>query len=793
MKAIVLIVFSLFSCSVMAQSITIQGVVKSESGEPLIGVNVRVKGTSTGTTTKIDGSYELSVQSGNETLVFSFVGFTSEEISLNGRRTVNVSMKQDAVSLDAVTVTGFSDLYSRSRKRLESIQSIPESVIALSAEQIEATGVNDMGSFLTQVAGISYSESQNPGVVLINVRGIPQIRNGDSPIAVIVDGVYLADPNINVQSLYDIEQIEVVKGSQGLFYGKNAIGGAVNITTKQPGNEIGGKIKVGYGNGNSLNIGASVSGPITEDKVYFGLSGSYSKTDGLIKNTFLDELVDFNKDVGVRGLLKFELSDQSSLSLVGQYGYTKGGAIYFVDSNHNSDFPDLSPNSYTGSPTSDFLGYGTIKTLFTSAVFETNFDKFRLSSATSFTDLDRFHTGDFFSYGPVPDALQVQTTGSKTFNQELRLASTSSSKLKWNTGLFFQNSERPFDTEQLVNNDPTDFTYASTTEGIVSNDDNTFTSLGIFAFLEYDITDELNLSVGARNEFETVKNLENRTQIKSERSYSAFQPKVSLAYNFTKEIMVYTNYSGGFRSGGYNPAALAGQLEKEIRPEFTKSLEFGLKTSFAQNRIIFNAAAFSTIYEDQQAYRFGFGDIDGDGVAAESALGTVNLDEAKITGFEINAKFRVAKFLDITTGYSAIDSEITDAGTIAGVDASANNGNATPFTLKSSYSIGLFSNINLSDESKLTANVNVEQKGKKFWFPDNTYGIDQSTIFQDPFALVNTRVMVSIKDFTIGVWGKNIFGTEYNNEWWALSAFGIGDIRQPSQPATFGLDLSYQF
>ena len=236
-----LLLFVLLLCSllVFSQKITIKGNV-SDAQDLLPGVSILEKGTSNGTSSDIDGNFSIKVNE-KATLVFSFLGYKTQEIMISDKQLLNVILEEDTSSLDEVVIKGFTSVKGRARKRLESIQSMPESVVAVTSEEIEMTGIDDIGSFLTQIPGISYGESQDPGTVLISVRGIPQIRYGASPIATVVDGVYLASADLTSQSLFDIDQIEVIKGAQGLFYGKNAIGGAVIITTKQPKNEFEGK------------------------------------------------------------------------------------------------------------------------------------------------------------------------------------------------------------------------------------------------------------------------------------------------------------------------------------------------------------------------------------------------------------------------------------------------------------------------------------------------------------------------------------------------------------------------
>lgn len=780
--------FLLFS-----QDVKLNGTVKSAS-EVLPGVNVLEKGTNNGTSTDADGNFSIKTKEGG-TLVFSSLGYKTKEIKINNQKVINVTLDEDASLLKEVTVRGFSDVRGKARKRLESIQSMPESVTAVTSQQIDITGIDDIGGFLTQIPGISYSESQDPGTVMISVRGIPQIRYGASPIATVVDGVYLASADLNNQSLFDIDQIEVIKGAQGLFYGKNAIGGAVVITTKQPKNGFEGKVKGGYGNGNTVDLESNISGSIVDNKSFYRFGVSYSNSDGFIENTTLKKNVDFRKDLSMRGLLKFRLGSSSTLSLTGQHNSSRSGSVTYVNSNDNQDFEDFNPNSFKGNPTADFLGVGTLKSTIVAASFETAFDGFKLESHTSYSDVDLFYNGDYLAfapidvYGPTPAAFQTMNRTSRTLNEELRLLSSNSlSKLQWNLGLFYQNVDSNWDTNAFYNEDPTDFNYTNTAIDRLSADNNTLKSLGLFGFLEYNLTDKFNISAGLRNEWETLENMENVSGVKSNRSYNAFQPKLSASYKFLKDKMLYASYSRGFRSGGYNSLVVpASGIKKEIDPEFTNSFEVGAKTSFWKNRFIFNLAYFNTVFENQQVYRFG-----SDGV--RSFLGTVNFEESKASGFEVDAKLRISNHFDLLSGASFIKTEITKA-----FEASA-IGNKIPFAPQSSFYVGLFAHFKAGENSKISANINVENKGKKYWFADDLYGTDQKDVFQKPYTLINTKLIYDIKDFTIGLWGKNIFNTQYNQEWWPFGVFDgdpkggpIGDIRTPSQPATYGIELSYKF
>lgn len=786
-----LIVFYPFIC--FSQEINVSGSVKSLHQGFLPGVDVIEKGTTNGTTTGPEGIYSIKVKS-DAILIFSSIGFKAQEIAVNGKAIINVVLQENHSRLNEVVVKGFTTMIGRARKRLESIQRIPESITGITAKQINITGIHNIGNLLNQIPGIAYGASQDPGTVMISVRGIPQIRYGPSPIAIIVDGVYLPSPDLTTAPLYDIDQIEVIKGSEGLFYGKNAIGGAIVITTKQPTNGLNGHVKVGYGNGNSKLVQGVISGSIVNNKSYYRIGVTYHKFGGLIENTFLHKKVDFKNDFNTRGELKFRLGSKSTLSFAEQYENKRDGAMDYISSALNADFPGMSPNVYKGTPQEDDLGKGSVKSSITSASFETNFNGSRLTSNTSYTNVKLNYTGDYISlspvdnYGPRPIATQAMLRASRTFDEALRLVSTKHSKFQWTLGLFYQNINSNWNTEEYLNKDTTDFTYAHTTLIRLTEAHNSLSSLGLFGFFEYHITDKFNISAGLRNEWEALGNHDIISSSHNKNSYSAFQPEISTSYSFVKGKMLYASFSRGFRSGGFNPVNVPSiGIAKIIKPEFANSFQVGAKTSFWNRRFILNLDYFYTIYVNQQVYRWTY-------ASNRTILGTVNYAQSKIRGFEANAKLRLSKYLDLTGGVSFIHSRITKAFDVTSI------GNKVPFAPQSSFNIGIFPHFNLGKKSKLLASIDIENKGKKYWFADNLYGIKQSNVFQEPYTLVNAKVICEFNNFSIGVWGKNIFNVKYNEEWWPMGVFDgnpyggpIGDIRSPSEPATYGLQLSYKF
>jgi iron complex outermembrane receptor protein len=181
----------------------------------------------------------------------------------------------------SMTVAGFEEILVTARKRDEALLDVPVAVNAFSAEEIASAGITRPQDFIALTPNMTMIQTQNQGTSFIVVRGISQARNSEPSVAVMIDGVLMANPSQFNQELYDIARIQVLKGPQGALYGRNAIGGAVIIETREPGDEIEGSLMAGYDSGPGYKVRAGIGGPLGDSDTWkFQLSGSYFDTDG---------------------------------------------------------------------------------------------------------------------------------------------------------------------------------------------------------------------------------------------------------------------------------------------------------------------------------------------------------------------------------------------------------------------------------------------------------------------------------------------------------------------------------
>lgn len=769
-----------------ASQTLVQGDILNIYEDPLVGVSVGVPGSTVGTATDANGHFEILVPSGQDSLQVSYLGYTTVMIPVVAGRTY-LHLEEMSTMLKTVEVPGFAGAVGQARRRAESVQKIPESVVTYTTEHIEASGINTLESFASQIPNLSYSKSQNIGVNFINIRGIGQIRNGDSPVAFLIDGVYIPDPNVVNMELFDLAMIEVVKGPQGTLYGKNAIGGAINILTQTPTNAFKNRIKIGVGNGGYYGGQLVSSGHIIKDKLFYRLAGSYKNMDGVIRNSFLDTLVDYYSDFSLRGQLRYDFSNRLSLTVEGQYSDTEGGATY---SGHAPSGPELDPNDFNYVIDANVFGESTLKNNMANARLEWNLGRMKFQSITSFNKADRQHAGDL-DFLSLDILRQDQESNSSSFNQEFRLGShAGSSKVDWDLGVQYQTSDRDLITRSYV-----DFGYFLTPPmpldtlflsnfvepKPISDFTNHYTTFAGFAFGTWHVTSRFDMSAGLRVDHDQIEQDNRNEGFVADKSATELQPKLSLAYDLDPNVLVYANYGRGYRSGGYN-AQTTSIFDAEYDGETSNNFELGVKTSTEDHRIIFNMAAFYVDFNHQQQFAVALG-LNG------LKLGNYNYEKSKMYGVEAEAQVRTSRYLDVLAGFGMSRAEIVDGGMAGTTDRTVFNGNRVPLVPQTTANVALKSLFPISPKVQFSGFLNLALKGKIYWHENN---VDAS----NPYTLLDGRVGVTIMErYDIYLWGANIGDTKYYQEYGdgAVTGSAAGDTVWPGQPRTYGVEVGVKF
>jgi iron complex outermembrane receptor protein len=723
----------------------------------------------------------------------------------------------DAAKADATQ--SLETVVIRARGRDETQQSVPMSVKAFSAKALEDAGVRRPADFVAITPNLSLAESQSSGTSFMTIRGLSQVRNGEAPMAVVVDGVIQADAKQFTQELFDVQSIEVLRGPQGALYGRNASGGAILIQTKQPGNQTGGFVQAGYGSGNERTLQGAVSGAIVPDKLFFRLAANATDRDGLLDNSYLHTKVDGYNSQTLRGLLKWHATDDLTLDLRINSSRDKGGSNNFqyqpthlladcsADPANAFDFSRLNPDSVSRTFCANNLGRNTrdMNEVTLKADYELGFAT--LSGIYSHNTINEYVASDQFPYtasrnlfGSM-DGTQTQFVDVSTNSLETRLTSPTKPGLRWMAGLYALNTDRFISTTtgsdlgrgiDYLSYDPA---FASATNPTLSwfADRNHNRATAAFGNVDYDITPKVEASIAMRYDRDAREQLvdwrqsaglpvgcsaTNPAACTKSATFSALQPKFSLRFKLDDGSLLYASLGKGFRSGQFNQSGVAAAaaaaptpvngVTDQLGAEITQSLELGYKTELLDGKLQINSALFKT--EVTNAPYFVF-------IGAVGAQVLVAIDKVDLVGGEIEAVAKLAPGWDAYAGLGVTDSRIDKYAV-----APANVGKWAPYVPKTTANVGTQYRFPLGNGLRMVLRGDVTMKGKQYWDPENSAARSAVTLVNLRAALEDAK-----GKWTASLSVNNAADKAYNSEWVG------GGFAHPAEPRSVRMDVRYNF
>jgi iron complex outermembrane recepter protein len=738
---------------------------------------------------------------------FRLAGAVAMALTLSSAAAMAAGADTDASGLEEIVVTA--------RMRAEKVIEVPISTTVLSSTEIADARMNNVADFVARSPNVSIVEAQNIGSSFMTIRGISQVRNGEPPVATVVDGVEIVNAAQFTQELLDIQQIEVLRGPQGAIYGRNASGGAIVITTKQPTNDFTGKVSAGGGNGDEKTLDGSLSGPLIADKLLFRVSARYVDREGYIENISVGKPVDPYRDQSYRSLLKWLIDDGTTLDLRVNIDRVRDGANNYVyqpailgpdgKSLAPGAFPfDFSPAGLNANRTDipytqRFLGYNSRNIDEVSAKFDHKFDFGTLTYIPSFNKIEEFLSTKQFPYtgglsrntllGPV-DGTSTQYSLVNAWSQELRLASPSNQRLQWLVGGYYLHTNRFISTSTGQ-----DLGYAliplekSPAFGSATNptlswdaDDNTNEAFAIFGNSSYDITDKLEAAVALRYDQDKRRQRVSTQQTGGEPgaindvAFSKTQPKASLRYNVGDSLSVYGSWGIGFRSGQFNQngtGAAAAQIGlpgvSDVLPaEETRTTEIGMKGEWLDRRLHVDASVFQTRQTNAPYFVF---------VGAITAQILVAIDRVDLYGGEFSVTGNLAPGLDAYIGYGYTHSEIKHYA-LTPTDV----GNRAPYVPNETVDAGLQYKVAISSALRMVARADYQRLGDQYWDPENSTD-------RRPVNLVSGRVGLETLDGHWSLTGtiNNATNRRYNAEWVG------GGFAELAAPRNWVVEASYRF
>ncbi len=748
---------------------------------------------------------------------------------------------QGAHAQAANTIAQVGEIVITAQRRSQNIQDVPISVLAVSGKDLIASGIKntqDLGQITPNVTIISPIGAGNQP--LITIRGIglnDYSTNNAGPNGVYVDDVYISAPSAQNMALFDVAQVQVLKGPQGTLYGRNTVGGALVFNSNRPSDDFGGTAHVEYGAYNTFQLEGAVTGPITPD-LDGRISAVYNHSDGYYHNALTNSNIDNVNNEAVRLQLLYKPTDKLKIYFATTLGYVDNhpqpyGHIGVLQPGTQSSASPVfctPAQAYAGGCV-DMFGYGT------QPYWKGSFDReqnltnlaaitqFRvdytmgpvvLTSITSWQYDDKFHPEETDS---SPNNLITATYGvhSNTYTQEFRAAHTSKN-FNWVVGAYYLH-------ERLRQNQPISFFYdgdkfggfgipagAGAFDGIaqISYDRSSqmIDSGALFGQADYTF-DKLTFTVGARytserkafNYFGSTQYQagglgnygpvgdfihEDQAVINSNVTWRA-----ALNYAFTPQIRVYGSAATGFKSAAFNgaflsndPNQVAVQLQP-IKPETVTTYEIGEKASFFNRRLVLDSAVFYNDYRNEQVFATVTQNIvTGSGtVITSTAPALTNAPQAYTEGVEVELTAAPVHGLLVTLQPAWLNTHL-GAPRFGAID-DKELANAPHFTLTAIADYRL--DLSNGDDIDFRWNSNF----RSHYFFDST---NDPYIQQNAYWLHNLNVTYqSSQHWEVGLFVRNLLSQKYQLTSSDISApFGfLEPVYGP--PAMYGVQASYNF
>jgi iron complex outermembrane receptor protein len=715
---------------------------------------------------------------------------------------------------------GLEEVVITARKRDESYKDVPISVNVFTDQAIESAGIQKPADFIAMVPNMQLVETQNAGNAFVVMRGISQARNSEPSVAVLVDGVLETNPAEFNQELFDIRQIEVLKGPQGALYGRNAIGGAIIIHTKDPADQFEGSVRVGYGNGNAKRGQLALSGPLgSSETLKYRASFNYYDTDGYLDNVYLHQKADPSRDYAGRLRLVWKPSERFTGDLRIAADRLETRALYFVIPRVVESDPFASfytpPNANDVSSPIQLDNPGeNNRDLFKAALkldFDTGYGT--LTAISAYDKTREILTGDAYDFRPAVNSVfyailppiifpdgqrhdlnQSQFLDVKAYSQELRFTSPAGEYVSWIAGAYYVHTDRFISTGNMVDMGQGVFPVYRTPSTNPANPQFTFLSdtqnndaWAVFGDATFKLGHQFELDTAIRYDRDRRENTTDtpqafldqlgdptnpQTGLVRSHTWSEAQPKATLRYKPSDGVTLYGGWSRGFRSGGFNQTGVGYVAHQNgilgvndlFDAEVADTVEIGIKGESSNRRINAGLSIFRT--RSRNGYFFVF-------LAANSTQNLGNLD-ARYTGAELEFNAKPTERLDVYASYGYTDSSITD------MEDRSVIGNQAPLVSRSTVNAGLQYRQPLPNGANATLRLDYQQIGRTWWEPYNTTS-------RDPVNLLDARVGIDAHNWSVTAWSKNLNNKKYNAE------FSPGGFLFRALPRRFGVDFTYHF
>ena len=689
--------------------------------------------------------------------------------------TVQAQSAESAESIEQVIVTA--------RKRDESLLDVPISISAVSEDMMSRNALRSVADVAPTVPGLNVN-SDSVGRAFVSIRGIgTALQAGVQPgVGIFQDGIYVPATSYVNNPTLDVQRIEVLRGPQGTLYGKNTLGGAINIITRPPSENFEGKVFASYSDGNETEeYGARVSGPIIGDAVRAKLAVASRDSNGFFKNKLIGGATDASSSDQANLTVVWDASADVRLTLNGYYLDFAGGTTNYNHVSGPTDYRDNMRMNVNGETEFTYQG-GSVKLELPLSGLNT-----RLTAIGAYDARDQSSStdGDFLSL----DVVRSNGTGEdETYTAELRFDTEFSETFSTLIGLYASREESTAITHQLL----VPANRVTTTTAERSGD-----TYSIFGTALWRFAPDWELSMGLRvdeeerdqDSFLTASTAPGVVLVDPSRSLdsSEVEPRVSLTRFFGEGRMVYVSAAKGYRGGGFNAASVPAQFST-YDGDTVWTYELGGKFSSANGRYVVSSALYYNDYRDfigQNAL------IRGPGGGLVSI--DLNLGDVESYGLETEIAANLTDIWTLRGSVTLMHARITDQ---SGWIAVTGNRLATERLLfQPDWNASLSSDVTVPvGAAEVDWNVSVVGKGSR---PGSSFDPVTPSIMEK-YTVVNTSLGYRREGLSVSLFANNLFDEEYFESFIdgsLLQALGLlnQDLGILGAPRNVGVRVQYEF
>lgn len=623
---------------------------------------------------------------------FSTAAIAAVSAACFGAAPAMAQMTDDVAN--AVSGPSVGPIIVTAQRREENIQDVPLSVTAIDDDAL--TAINSSGQDVRALSGrvpsLVVESSFGRTFPRFYIRGLGNTDfdlNASQPVSLVYDDVVLENPILKGFPIFDMQQVEVLRGPQGTLFGRNTPAGIVKFDTVEPGDTLDGFARISYGRFNAVNMEAAVGGPLS-DRISLRLSGLYQRQDDYIDNVLpagrQNDAFGGYDEYAFRLQAAFDVTDDFEILLTGQLRDLDGTARIFRANNFTRGAPGLNQNFDRFNVSTDGQNEQEVETQNIAARLTWDLGPVSLISVTSYWHGESTSVGDVDGgfgasflppnlTGPGVIPFTAETRDSvpdlDQFTQELRIASNGGGPLSYQFGIFYFDESLSILSENYSTlGDPLN---PPGGVNIVVAQQQESEAFGLFGSLTYALTDDLRVSGGLRynddqRDFVVVRSQDTQFPVFLQNPLGTVTRQVSddtitwdvsLTHEINDDVNVYARVARGYRAPSIQgrilfPPATATPLEDGVsvgQSETITSYEAGIKTIFMDGRARANLSGFIYDLDNAQLTAVG-GNV--------NANRLINADNVRGYGFELDTQFAVTDYFFVTGSLSYNHTQIRD-------------------------------------------------------------------------------------------------------------------------------------